>query len=121
MDAQMNRSMLRRIAAISFTAAIFAAAVVAASAQSGSSATPAGPRAVGVSMLHLNVTSLQQSLALYRDVLGMELIAPVAAPRAGNGLLSDLGAMLQTAQLRVPGGMFQMEIVEWTGTPLKPV
>src|SRR5262245_58116190 len=82
---------------------------------------PSGPSAVGVSMLHLNVTSLEASLALYRDVLGMELIAPVNPPRAGNALVSTPGAMLQTAQLRVPGGAFQMELVEWTGVPLKPV
>jgi catechol 2,3-dioxygenase-like lactoylglutathione lyase family enzyme len=93
----------------------------AAAALVAALATPAPAKSVSVSMLHLNVTNLQQSLALYRDVLGMELIAPVAAPRAGTGLLSEPGAMLQTAQLRVPGGSFQMELVEWTGTPLKPV
>jgi catechol 2,3-dioxygenase-like lactoylglutathione lyase family enzyme len=71
-------------------------------------------------MLHLNVTNVDQSLAFYKDVLGMELIAPVAAPRAGTGLVSDPGAMLKTAQLRVPGGTFEMEVVEWTGTALRP-
>jgi len=96
------------------TAAFVAMTALAASAQ-------AAPKSVGVSMLHLNVTSLQQSLAFYRDVLGMEPIAPVAAPRANTGLVNEPGAMLQTAQLRVPGGTFQMELVEWTGTPLKPV
>jgi catechol 2,3-dioxygenase-like lactoylglutathione lyase family enzyme len=72
-------------------------------------------------MLHLNVASLDRSLALYKDVLGMELIEPVASPRPGGGLVSEPGAMLQTAQLRVPGGTFQMELVEWTGIPLEAV
>lgn len=81
-------------------------------------ATPS--RSVAVGMLHLNVTSLDQSLALFRDVLGMELIAPLAPARAGTGLVTEPGAMLRTVQLRQPGGPFQLELVEWTGTPLRP-
>lgn len=83
-------------------------------------APPAAPRVTNVSILHLNVTNLAQSLALYRDVLGMELTAPLAAPRAGGALVSEPGGMLQTTILRVPGGTFSMELVEWTGIPLRP-
>ncbi|MGB7220791.1 MAG: VOC family protein [Vicinamibacterales bacterium] len=98
-------------------------AIISAAPQSRAQAPPpaAASRAVGVSMLHLNVTNLDRSLTLYKDVLGMELIEPVAPPRAGGGLVSEPGAMLQTAQLRVPGGAFEMELVEWSGIPLRAV
>ena len=95
----------------------------AASAQ-GTSGAPAvavsGPRAVGVNILHLNVTDLDKSLAFYRDALGMEPTAPLAPARPGGGLVSEPGAMLRTVILRVPGGSFSFELVEWTGVPLRP-
>jgi predicted enzyme related to lactoylglutathione lyase len=102
---------MRRLTGILFATALLTTA--AASAQTA-------PRVVGVNVLHLNVTNLQKSLAFYRDVLGMEPTAPIAAPRAGTGLVSEPGAMLQTTILKVPGGSFSMEIIEWTGTQLRP-
>lgn len=78
------------------------------------------PRSVGAGMLHLNVASLDQSLAFYRDVLGLEMRNPPTAPRAAAALVAEPGALLKTVVLRQPGGPFQMELVEWVGTPLRP-
>jgi catechol 2,3-dioxygenase-like lactoylglutathione lyase family enzyme len=94
------------------TAAALCALAVTAHAQ--------GPRSVGAGMLHLNVASIDQSLAFYRDVLGLEMRNPPAAPRAAAALVSEPGALLKTVVLRQPGGPFQMELVEWVGTPLRP-
>jgi catechol 2,3-dioxygenase-like lactoylglutathione lyase family enzyme len=77
-------------------------------------------RSVGAGMLHLNVGSVEQSLAFYRDVLGLEMRNPPTAPRAAGALVSEPGALLKTVVLRVPEGAFQLELVEWTGTPLRP-
>jgi catechol 2,3-dioxygenase-like lactoylglutathione lyase family enzyme len=92
----------------------------AAQAQSAGAKTPAGPRAVGVSILHLNISNLDQSLALYRDVLGMQPKTPLSPARSAPNLLSEPGAMLRTAILNVPGGTFEFELVEWSGIPVKP-
>lgn len=100
--------------------ATLSTAAYAQTAQPAPAATPAGPRGLSVSILHLNVANLAQSLAFYRDVLGMEMTAPLAPPRAGGALLPEPGAMLQTSIVRVPGGTFSMELVEWTGTALRP-
>jgi len=81
---------------------------------------PDGPRSVGAGMLHLNVTSVDQSLAFYRDVLGLEMRTPPTVPRAGAALVAEPGALLKTVVLRLPGASFQMELVEWSGTPLRP-
>jgi len=99
---------------------IVVAALVLSANAAQAQAPAAAPRAVGIGILHLNVANLQQSLTFYRDVLGMELTAPLAPPRAGGALVSEPGAMLQAAILKVPGGTFSMELVEWTGTPLRP-
>jgi predicted enzyme related to lactoylglutathione lyase len=99
---------------------LFATALLAATAAFAQAPAASAPRVVGVNVLHLNVTNLQQSLAFYRDVLGMEPTAPIAPPRAGGALVTEPGAMLQTVILKVPGGSFSMEIIEWTGTALRP-
>jgi predicted enzyme related to lactoylglutathione lyase len=76
-------------------------------------------RVTGRSMLHLNTTNLDQSLAFYRDILGMEMFNSTPL-NDGKMLGGAPGAKFKTAQLRVPGGDFQMEIVEWTGATLNP-
>ena len=91
-----------------------------AHAQSARAETPAGPRAVGVSILHLNISNLDQSLALYRDVLGMEVKTPPGPPRSAPALVSEPGALLRTAIMHVPGGSFEFELVEWSGIPQQP-
>jgi predicted enzyme related to lactoylglutathione lyase len=105
------------------------AAVIAlglpARAQAPQAAAPApapttGPRTVSAGMLHVNVASLTQSLAFYRDVLGMEMFQAPTTPNANGNLTNVPGAMISTARVRAPGGSFQMEMVEWTGTPLRP-
>lgn len=79
-----------------------------------------GPRTISAGMLHVNVASISQSLAFYRDVLGMEMLQAPKMPSANGTLTIVPGAMIQTTQVRVPGGAFQMEMVEWSGAPLKP-
>jgi predicted enzyme related to lactoylglutathione lyase len=76
-------------------------------------------RVTGRSMLHLNTITLDQSLAFYRDVLGMEMFNSTPF-NDGKNLGGAPGAKFKTAQLRVPGGDFQMELVEWTGATLNP-
>lgn len=110
MNYQMN---VRRVAIV-----VAALTVLAGAAHAQ---TPAGPRAVGVNILHLNVTNLDTSLALYRDVLGMEVTTPPREPRANPGLVNEPGAVMRTVILKVPGGPFSMELVEFSGTPLRPV
>lgn len=83
-------------------------------------AAASDPRAVGAGMLHLNVTNIEQSLTLYRDVMGLEVVTPPGQPRAAGALVSEPGALLKTVVLGVAGSPFRMELVEWTGTPLKP-
>jgi catechol 2,3-dioxygenase-like lactoylglutathione lyase family enzyme len=101
--------------------AVVASTVLAANVfAQAPAAPPANLRVSNVSILHLNTVSLARSLAFYRDVLGMELTAPLAPPRAGGALLPDPGAMLQTTVVKVPGGAFSMELIEWTGTSLNP-
>jgi catechol 2,3-dioxygenase-like lactoylglutathione lyase family enzyme len=70
-------------------------------------------------MLHLNTTDLDASLAFYRDVIGMEEFNH-SDFRDGANLGGAPGAKLRTAQLRVPEGHFQLELIEWTGADLHP-
>lgn len=116
MNAPSHRSVLR------LTAPWLVAAALATSSVGVYAQTPAtsGPRAVGAGMLHLNVTNIEQSLTLYRDVLGLEVVTPPGAPRAAAALVTEPGAMLKTAVLGVAGGTFRLELVEWSGTSLKP-
>ncbi len=97
-----------------------APAAPAAAAQTGPAPKPAGPGAVAVGILHLNVSNLDQSLAFYRDVLGFEVTNPPVAPRANPGLVNEPGALIRTTIIKQPNGPFSMELVEWTGVPLKP-
>jgi catechol 2,3-dioxygenase-like lactoylglutathione lyase family enzyme len=80
---------------------------------------PATQRVIGATVLHLNVVNLDESLAFYRDVLGMEKYED-GAMRAGEFLGGEPGGKLRSARVRVPGGMFAMERVEWSGVPLRP-
>ena len=88
MTAQMNRLPRSfRSAGLAVAAlATLSAAAYGQGAQPAPTTPPAGPRGLSVSILHLNVVSLAQSLAFYHDVLGMELTAPLAPPRAGGAL-----------------------------------
>jgi len=79
-----------------------------------------GPGGTSVSILHLNVASMDRSLALYREALGFEVTTAPREPRAGGALVSDPGAMLRTAIIKAPASSFSMELVEWTGTALRP-
>jgi catechol 2,3-dioxygenase-like lactoylglutathione lyase family enzyme len=88
--------------------------------QGAPTAPPPGPRAIGASFLHLNVASLDRALGFYRDVLGLEVVTPPGEPRAGTNLVSEPGARLRTVVLKAPRGSFRLELVEWSGTPLKP-
>jgi catechol 2,3-dioxygenase-like lactoylglutathione lyase family enzyme len=109
--------------ALTLTAALTVAVAslqAQAGQQSGPAPKPTGPGAIGVGILHVNVANLDQSLAFYRDVLGFELANPPAAPRPNTGLVSEPGALLRTAIVKQPNGPFSMELVEWSGVPLKP-
>ena len=79
-----------------------------------------GPGGLNVSILHLNVASVDRSLALYRDALGFEVTTAPGEPRASAQLVSEPGAMIRIARVKAPAGAFVLELVEWTGTPLRP-
>jgi catechol 2,3-dioxygenase-like lactoylglutathione lyase family enzyme len=76
-------------------------------------------RVIDATVLHVNVANLDDSLGFYRDVLGMEKYED-GALRAGEFLGGEPGGKLRSARVRVPGGLFSMEIVEWSGVPLRP-
>jgi len=80
---------------------------------------PPAPRVIAATVLHLNVANLDESLAFYRDVLGMEKYEE-GATRAGEFLGGEPGGKLRSARVRVPGSTFGMELVEWSGVPLRP-
>jgi len=76
-------------------------------------------RVTGKPILHLNTANLDQSLAFYRDILGMEMFHSTPL-NDGKNLSGVAGSKLRTAQLRLPGGDFQLELVGWTGATLNP-
>src|SRR5262245_41384887 len=80
---------------------------------------PPTQRVIGATYLHLNVADLDASLAFYRDTLKMELFEDLPT-RAGEFLGGEPGGKLRSVRLRVPGGTFAIELVEWSGVPLKP-
>ena len=70
---------------------LFAAAALCALA---ANASAQGPRSIGAGMLHLNVASVEQSLAFYRDVLGFEVTArygPAAVFLSAGGYHHHIG------------------------------
>ncbi len=125
MNVQRTRLFGRATSLALLLAVSLAAQGAVAHAQTAPAAGPApkpsGPGAVGVSILHLNVSNLDRSLAFYRDVLGMEITTPPGTPRANPALVSEAGAVMRTVILKVPGGTFSMELVEFSGVTLKPV
>ena len=113
----MQQSFVRAIRTLAVASALIATGAATAFAQ----AAPANAPVTAVGILHLNIANLDRSLAFYRDLLGMEVTAAPAAPAANPGLVADAGAKMRRAILKVPGGSFSMELVEWSGTELKPV
>jgi catechol 2,3-dioxygenase-like lactoylglutathione lyase family enzyme len=74
---------------------------------------------LNVSILHLNVEDMDRSLALYRDLLGMEIVGGNGGP-SPTPIVADEGAMMHTVILEAPGGGFSMELVEVSGIELRP-
>lgn len=116
----MKTSLVRAIRSVALASALLTVGAASAFAQAAAPA-PANSPVTAVSILHLNIANLDKSLAFYRDLLGMEVTAAPAAPAANPGLVSEPGAKMRRAILKVPGGTFSMELVEWSGTPVKPV
>ncbi len=115
-------TMSRLVSGLLGIALLFQSATVVGQAPTaGPAPKPTGPGAVGVSILHLNVSNLDRSLALYRDLLGMEVTTAPREPRANPGLVNEAGAVMRTVILKQPGGPFSLELVEWSGTALRPV
>jgi catechol 2,3-dioxygenase-like lactoylglutathione lyase family enzyme len=105
--------------AIALVAASSSALLSDAAQQPAEAPPAAGPGGLSVSILHLNVANLDRSLALYRDALGFEVTTAPGAPRASAQLVSEPGAMIRIARVKAPAGPFVLELVEWTGTPLR--
>jgi catechol 2,3-dioxygenase-like lactoylglutathione lyase family enzyme len=104
--------MLKLLVSASFAATL---AVAQAKAPTGD--------VLGVGNFSHIVADLDKSLAFYRDVLGLELIAPPrpfdpnpAIMKLGN----TLGAQSRMVQLRVPGSEMGVEIIEYKDIDRKP-
>lgn len=72
-------------------------------------------RVIDYQRIHLNVENLDASISAYQNVLGMELFR-YRPLMNGEFLGTDPGSKLRTASLRVPGGDFEIELIEWTGS-----
>jgi len=86
-------------------------------------AMASGQDVTGVGNFSHIVTNLDKSLEFYRDVLGLELVAP-ARPFDGNPAIMKLGdtagAQSRFVQLRVPGSAIGVEIIEYKDIDRKP-
>jgi catechol 2,3-dioxygenase-like lactoylglutathione lyase family enzyme len=72
-----------------------------------------------VSVLHINVASMERSLAWYRGVLGMQTVRDSGGP-SPTPIVAEKGAMMHTHVLKTPGGEFSMELVEVSGINVRP-
>ena len=88
-----------------------------------------GP-AIGVRAIIHSVADLDKTVAFYRDGLGMQPLGPggkpmtaLPMPRALNEDLSKFtdthGAKFRNASFHVPAAGFDLELTEFTGTPVK--
>src|ERR1700728_138626 len=101
-----------RTFAVRLMSAFFLAVVVFAQ-----TAPPESP-VVGVGpFLHI-ISDLDQSLAFYHDVLGLELSGPPGEHKftdnpAGANLYGVAGKQFRAAVLRIPGSQMGIELVQW--------
>lgn len=88
-----------------------------------------GP-AIGVRAVIHSVANLDKTVAFYRDGLGLQPIGPggkplttLATPRALNEDLSKFtdthDAKFRNASFKIPGTTLELELTEFTGTPVK--
>jgi catechol 2,3-dioxygenase-like lactoylglutathione lyase family enzyme len=82
-----------------------------------------GP-AIGVRAIIHSVADLDKTVAFYRDGLGMQPVGPGAkAPQALDESLSKFtdthGAKFRNASFHIPGAAFDLELTEFSGTPVK--
>jgi catechol 2,3-dioxygenase-like lactoylglutathione lyase family enzyme len=88
-----------------------------------------GP-AIGVRAIIHSVADLDKTVTFYRDGLGMQPVGPggkpmttMPAPQALDESLSKFtdthGAKFRNASFHVPGAAFDLELTEFTGTPVK--
>jgi len=102
---------------------------VACGVLSAGTADAPGP-AIGVRAIIHSVGDLDKTVAFYRDGLGLPLVGPggkpvtaLPAPRALDEDLSKFtdthGAKFRNASFHIPGAAFELELTEFTGTPVK--
>jgi catechol 2,3-dioxygenase-like lactoylglutathione lyase family enzyme len=88
-----------------------------------------GP-AIGVRAIIHSVADLDKTVAFYRDGLGLQPVGqggkPVTALPTPSALNEDLskftdthGAKFRNASFKIPGAAFELELTEFTGTPVK--
>lgn len=97
------------VAASGHTTAVAAQAAVA----------PVNPGIRNVSILHLNVASMDRAVAWYQGVLGMKRVRDNGGP-SPTPIVAEKGALMHTVVLETPGGEFSMELVEVSGVALRP-
>ncbi len=109
----------------------FGVTVVLAAATLGAQQIPASNYVVGVGNFIHAVSDLEQSLAFYRDALGMEMqVAPNAPPTPGPRpfiatpeilrLYDSVGAQYRTGTTLVQGSPMRAELVEFKDIERKP-
>ena len=103
---------------------ILAAAVALTVAMPAQAPQPTPPGdVVGVGNFSHIVANLEKSLEFYRDVLGLEPVAP-ARPFDANPAIQKMGntpgAQSRFVQLRVPGSAIGVEIIEYKDIDRRP-
>ena len=117
---QIQRQFAAALAALALAACGGAAPEEAAEAPAPEAALGAVDAGIAnVSILHINVTDMEPSLAWYQGVLGMETVRDNGGP-SPTRIVAEEGAMMHTVVLETPGGGFSMELVEVSGVELRP-
>src|SRR3954447_8537789 len=110
---------------------VFAATVLLAAVSVGAQQIPASNYVIGVGNFIHAVADVEQSVAFYRDALGMEMqVAPNAPPPPGPRpfiatpeilrLYDSVGAQYRTGTTLVQGSPMRAELVEFKDIERKP-
>jgi catechol 2,3-dioxygenase-like lactoylglutathione lyase family enzyme len=104
-------------------AAFFSASAIWAQEQAPAPVTGDDAAVLRVDSYGHTVADLDKTLAFYHDLLGLEVSAVPAKPKANAvlGKLTNLnGATFRTAHVKIPNAAFELALLEVTGVPRTP-